>query len=90
MTPTIKIAIYTTTDDVGPDERFIGYFYWPQGQVANVVFRGDDPDALRAKITAFADAQLERADNLAAQRAEASQKRVAAMAAARAKKAAAE
>ena len=89
MSASIKIAIYTTTDDVGPDERFIGYFYWPHGEVANVVFRGDDPDALRVKIAAFAAAQMERDDNLAARRAEASQKRVAALAAARAKKAAA-
>ena len=90
MSAAIKIAIYTTADDVGPDDRFIGYFYWPSGQVANVVFRGADADALRVKIATFAGAQFARADNLAAQRAEASQKRVAAMAAARAKKAAAQ
>ena len=89
MSAPIKVAIYATTDDVAPDQRHVGFFYWPQGEVANVVFRGDDPDALRAKIAAFAEAQLERTDNLAAQRAEASQKRVSALAAARAKKAAA-
>lgn len=90
MSAPIKIAIYTTADDVAPAERFVGYFYWPQGLVSNVVFRGADADALRAKIAEFAEAQIAREDNLAAQRAEASQKRVAAMAAARAKKAAAQ
>lgn len=90
MSAPVTIAIYTTTDDVGPDARHVGYFYWPSGQVANVVFRGDDADALRIKIAAFAEAQFARADNLTAQRAEASQKRVAALASARAKKAVAQ
>lgn len=59
---TLKTAIFTTTDDVPEMHRHVGYFYWPNGELANVVFRGSDPVALREKIVAFYDDQKVQAD----------------------------
>lgn len=70
-----KIAIYTCLDDAPEAHRYVGYFYWPSGEVANVVFRGPEPVALRAKIAAFAEAQLEAVADERARRAEAAEKR---------------
>ena len=61
-----KVAIYHTGDDVPDNHRFVGYFYWPHGEVANVVFRGDDGEALRSKIAAFAADQLSREASMSA------------------------
>ena len=75
----ISVAIYETRDEVSESHRFVGYFYWPSGEVANVVFRGSDAGALRSRIATFASAQLARNDEtgaaITARRAEASRKR---------------
>ena len=62
----LSVAVYQTADDVPEAHRFVGYFYWPNGEVANVVFRGAEPDALRSKIAAFATDQLNREASLSA------------------------
>lgn len=55
---TAKTAIYTTTDDVPAAHRCVGYLYIA-GDVMPVVFRGSDPENVRAKITAFHEQQAE-------------------------------
>lgn len=62
----VQIVIYKTDDDVPEKHRFVGYFYWPHGEVANVVFRGDDVDALRNQIGAFVQDQLDREASMSA------------------------
>ncbi len=56
MADPIRTAIYRTEDDTPADHRFVGYFYWPDDTVANIVFRGPEPDALREKIVASTEA----------------------------------
>jgi hypothetical protein len=73
-----RVAVYRTADDVPADHRFVGYFYWPHGELANVVFRGSDPDALRARIAGFAKAQWDEAAEVRARKeAAAEQRRIA-------------
>lgn len=78
MSAAFNIAVYITPDDVPADHRFVGYFYWPHGELANVVFRGADPVTLRDKIADFATTQWNEAAEVRARKeAAAEQRRIA-------------
>jgi len=75
MSASFGIAIYETADSVPEGHRFVGYFYWPHGELANVVFRGAAPEALRNQIAAFATAQWEAGNEARARKEAAAEKR---------------
>ena len=74
----ILVVVYETRDLVPAEHRFVAYFYWPNGTLASVPFRGATAEAVRSAAGAFAVAQLEKdAETIARNAAAAAQRALA-------------